>query len=192
VIASSDFEIYLVPCPSEAKQDFNNAGCLPIALLPAMLHFISLKFLHQYVARMFVYTIRRNRGPNCGQQTHPRQNFNHYGQDSTVQPIRQSYLKEGGYVLLEHEERTVETRRGLHNRDYHIYTFVWLCMSKDWDWGARFRDPTRADTGRHLPSFYHYLFNREGLTIGTASRPVVRVFKCVSTASRFLFKASSS
>jgi hypothetical protein len=32
----------------------------------------------------------------------------------------------------------VEMRCGLHNCDYHIYTFVWLCVSIDWDWGARF------------------------------------------------------
>jgi hypothetical protein len=44
----------------------------------------------------------------------------------------------GAHNLSEHEERTMETRRGLHNCNYHIYTFVWLCMSKDWDWGARF------------------------------------------------------
>jgi hypothetical protein len=34
------------------------------------------------------------------------------------------------------------TRYGLHKCDYHIYTFVWLCVSKDWDWGRDSRDPT--------------------------------------------------
>jgi hypothetical protein len=85
---SSDFEIYLVPSPSEARQDFNNAGCLPVALLPTILHCILLIFLHQSVARMSVDIIRRNRGPSSGQWRHPRQNFKHYGQHKITPLMR--------------------------------------------------------------------------------------------------------